>query len=200
MKTCQKWYVEKSNDFFGKDAQKVDGLSSYCKECLKKRSNYQRQRNKEQYKKYFAEYREKNRDLLRERSKIDYYVNWEKRRRLANENYYKRRELIAVQRAQKRRLSGEREKNRIRQKLWRQENRSKYALQITEWKKSNPEKAASHSLILWAIKTGLIKRDSECKQCGKNCKTEGHHENYSKPLEVTWLCKLCHAKKHTTYR
>lgn len=34
-----------------------------------------------------------------------------------------------------------------------------------------------------------------CKLCSEP-NTEMHHEDYSKPLEVTWLCKLCHVRYH----
>lgn len=44
------------------------------------------------------------------------------------------------------------------------------------------------------IKMGLVQRPNECK-CGNN-KVEAHHENYSKPLEVLWLCRECHANLH----
>jgi len=31
--------------------------------------------------------------------------------------------------------------------------------------------------------------------CG-NTNVEAHHEDYSKPLEVVWLCRSCHMKRH----
>lgn len=45
----------------------------------------------------------------------------------------------------------------------------------------------------WAIKTGKLKR-LPC-ECG-NPKTEAHHKDYSKPMDVLWLCKPCHWKHH----
>lgn len=35
-----------------------------------------------------------------------------------------------------------------------------------------------------------------CEKCG-NAKAEMHHEDYNKPLEVTWLCRECHVDLHT---
>jgi hypothetical protein len=34
-----------------------------------------------------------------------------------------------------------------------------------------------------------------CKRCGSE-KAEAHHPDYSKPLEVEWLCRPCHLVDH----
>jgi hypothetical protein len=35
-----------------------------------------------------------------------------------------------------------------------------------------------------------------CRVCGSLEKVEKHHEDYSKPLEVFWLCRPCHKSIH----
>ncbi len=200
MKICQKCYEEKDLVQFGMDLQKIDGLNVYCKECIKKRSKYQREKNKEKYKIYAKEYREKNREALRNKSKIDYYENWEAKRAKSNENYDKRKKIIASQRAEKRNSSSEKEKNRIRQKLWRERNKSRVGEIATEWKKRNPQKSAAHSLVLWAVRCEVLKKPERCEECNMLGNVEGHHIDYLKPLEVIWLCKGCHANKHKIYR
>lgn len=44
-----------------------------------------------------------------------------------------------------------------------------------------------------AIKMGLLVRALRCSMCGTGAKCQAHHADYSKPLEVTWLCSPCHA-------
>jgi hypothetical protein len=45
-----------------------------------------------------------------------------------------------------------------------------------------------------AVAAGLVAK-TNCERCGA-VKVEGHHTNYSKPLDVTWLCSRCHRREH----
>ena len=47
-----------------------------------------------------------------------------------------------------------------------------------------------------AIRSGRIIRPGKCSDCGKKCKPHGHHEDYTKPLEVELLCPVCHGRRH----
>ena len=49
-----------------------------------------------------------------------------------------------------------------------------------------------------AIRDGRIVQQS-CAVCG-NAKTQGHHEDYSKPLDVVWLCVRHHQDRHIHLR
>ena len=42
------------------------------------------------------------------------------------------------------------------------------------------------------IRWGTIVRPSICSICGKSATIHAHHEDYSKPLEIIWLCMNCH--------
>jgi ribosomal protein S27AE len=58
----------------------------------------------------------------------------------------------------------------------------------------NPSKIRAHAIISNKIRTGSIERQP-CEMCGAG-KTHGHHDDYSKPLEVRWLCRRCHYDWH----
>ncbi len=47
-----------------------------------------------------------------------------------------------------------------------------------------------------AVKRGDIIKPRFCKNCNKKRKITAHHDDYSKPLEVQWLCYTCHGKVH----
>lgn len=44
---------------------------------------------------------------------------------------------------------------------------------------------------------GLLKQEP-CK-CGSK-KSQMHHEDYDKPLEVEWMCRKCHLEEHNENR
>lgn len=52
----------------------------------------------------------------------------------------------------------------------------------------------ARAILNYAIKRGEIVRQP-CEKCGDPI-SEGHHDDYSKPLEVRWLCKTHHMKVH----
>ena len=60
--------------------------------------------------------------------------------------------------------------------------------------KKYPEKLKAKLKVYFAIKRGTMKRNP-CIICG-NPRSLGHHPDYSKPLEVTWLCSKHHQALH----
>ncbi len=51
-----------------------------------------------------------------------------------------------------------------------------------------------------AIKQGRIERKEHCEWCGSIRHVSAHHEDYSKPLEVIWLCIKCHTARHHMFK
>ncbi|MBE3036991.1 MAG: hypothetical protein IMZ70_07940 [Candidatus Atribacteria bacterium] len=64
---------------------------------------------------------------------------------------------------------------------------------LMKWRKNNPEKYIAHRIVQEAIRLGvLIKQPCICGEKD----SLGHHPDYSKPLEVVWLCDPCHKIIH----
>ncbi|MCP3851639.1 MAG: hypothetical protein GY694_15570 [Gammaproteobacteria bacterium] len=58
-----------------------------------------------------------------------------------------------------------------------------------------PKKRHARSVVNGAIKTGKLTKQP-CAFCG-DIKSQGHHEDYSKPLDIVWLCSKHHAAVHS---
>jgi hypothetical protein len=65
--------------------------------------------------------------------------------------------------------------------------KSNYDKTIYKFKKSVTSKVSN------AIRSGKLERQ-DCEICGK--KAQAHHEDYSKPLDVIWLCTEHHSLRH----
>ena len=50
-------------------------------------------------------------------------------------------------------------------------------------------------MIFLAVKLGVLTK-GPCAVCGTTEEIQGHHTDYTKPLEVTWLCRLHHFHAH----
>lgn len=60
--------------------------------------------------------------------------------------------------------------------------------------KRYPEKVRARLKLNRAVKSGKIVKQP-CEVCG-NREVNGHHDDYSKPLEVRWLCMVHHKQVH----
>ena len=84
-----------------------------------------------------------------------------------------------------------REKRREYYRNWYAKNgRSRaidYVGAANDWRKNNPEKKNTHQQVHYAIKIGKVKKPKYCSSCKRKVKLVGHHEDYTKPLDVRWL-------------
>lgn len=53
----------------------------------------------------------------------------------------------------------------------------------------------AHSLVWEALRRGDLTKQP-CEECGRVDKIHAHHDDYTKPLMVHWLCVSCHRKHH----
>lgn len=75
------------------------------------------------------------------------------------------------------------------------EARKRYKLEAGKRRaKRHPEKARANRMVSNAVKSGKLIR-LPCEKCG-NPKSEAHHDDYSKPLDVRWLCFKHHREHH----
>ncbi len=65
---------------------------------------------------------------------------------------------------------------------------------LSEYRDKNPEKYNAHKAVSVAIKNGTLVR-SNCEKC-RSIKAHAHHDDYSRPLDVRWLCAAHHRQYH----
>jgi hypothetical protein len=105
--------------------------------------------------------------------------------------------------------SRQRELVRIRNVRYRERHRERVAAQQRAYVLAHPEKIAefksrcagspkelARQMVRNHVARGTMVKPDHCEDCGNSCNPHGHHEDYSKPLSVSWLCSQCHGKRH----
>ena len=81
---------------------------------------------------------------------------------------------------------------------WREEHREAWLATVRRYKEANQEKRAAQQSLSRAVARGALVREP-CEVCGVE-PGEGHHPDYSKPLEVRWYCRAHHRSFHREER
>ena len=64
------------------------------------------------------------------------------------------------------------------------------------WILKNEDKRAAHVILGNAVRYGRVAKPRHCSKCCAGGQIEGHHHDYTKPLDVKWLCTQCHVSLH----
>ena len=183
-------------------------IRTYTEEQLIKRREYA--------KKYYFERRHKDPEYNKkciDASKRWYVKNIEQERKKARKRsikYYKirayRLKHDPIARAKHRAYGKKYHNERIRNDKDYRERYNEYARQQYKkhrekriaYKKSTQDthKNMARRILRIAIYHGQIIKPSNCSKCDFIGDVHGHHFDYSQPLNVIWLCSLCHGKEH----
>lgn len=175
MKKCPRCKIEKLFSEFNKCRTRKDGHSVYCKKCTKiKDKEY---RNSENGKCYIES--DKYRESHRKANKKYRSSNQDKIKEYRSTDEYR----VIHNRGNRKYKKTERGKEAVRR-------------QCKRYREKYPEKVCARHLINNSVASGKTERPNHCTVCFKECTPEGHHEDYTKPLEVVWLCSQCHNNVH----
>jgi hypothetical protein len=73
------------------------------------------------------------------------------------------------------------------------------ALAVQRYRERNAEKYRAHIEVRKAIAAGILSKPSCCELAhlgGCSGRLEAHHHDYSRPLDVRWLCVSHHQSRH----
>lgn len=111
--------------------------------------------------------------------------------RARNPEYLKRQRAL-----ENTRRDSDPESARERGRRFYRENRDK----VLAWSARERLRYGDHVSARLAVKRALVRGDivktDACQKCGADTLLEAHHDDYSKPLVVTWLCRKCHGLVH----
>lgn len=73
-------------------------------------------------------------------------------------------------------------------------------LTYAERKERWPHRTAARIALRNAVASGRLVKPTQCEGCKMAVPNArdlaGHHEDYGRPLDVQWLCRSCHGKRH----
>ena len=195
-KTCSICNITKQiSDFYSS--------GKWCRECSRAHNRNYYIKNRERILVQMKAYADSNREKHRANSRSYHHENRNRLILQMRKNYWENREERIKKLRELYQKNGRKYKDQKRQYYLK--NRDKVLARNKSWQQRNPGNSAkkrahykiqrsAHGKVNYAIKIGKLIR-KPCQSCGDK-KSFAHHEDYSKPLDVKWLCPACHNAHH----
>jgi|SRR5208283_420346 len=165
-KLCSRCKKIKPVSEFYRNLKSKDGLRYECKEC---QSNYRKI-----YSQLFKEH------IAKVKKAYDQSEAGKKRKAKFMSKYYsteKGKETI---------------KKNSRNSYYKRKD--KVIEHIKNYQANNPLKHQVHIIVMRELRNGILIKGL-CEGCG-SIKVDAHHDDYSKPLDIRWLCRSHHRLWH----
>jgi len=195
MKTCSKCGQPKSFDDFYTHAASAFGLSPRCKQCMKETAKAARLANPEKYAAY-DKARANNRDRVAARAAYAQTEAGKAASQRAKDRYVEKNRALINERARVHRMAPDQlEKSRERKRLYMRSNLG--AASQARTNQRNPDRRSARVAVSNAVRDGRLVPWPFCAIpdcCNEN--PVAHHPDYSRPLDVVWLCQAHHQQAH----
>lgn len=169
MKKCTRCEAEKELTEFHKRKDRASGVNTICKGCLNSRRKQLIAPKKGEVNRKQREGYKKNReDRLKWMN--EYWKN------LPEEEKNRRREIKRIQ---------------FKTSQEQKANKKKYLKEVYD-----QEKLKANRELNEALRRDKIQKPDYCQICNEKKRLDGHHSDYSKPLQVLWVCRKCHSAIH----
>lgn len=63
---------------------------------------------------------------------------------------------------------------------------------MREYRARYPAKIKARHKVFVELRAGRLQKPKQCSRCRKRKRLEADHHDYSKPLDIQWLCRQCH--------
>ena len=186
MRLCTRCNERKEEDEFNRKSKLKD--TGVCRNCNRITSGEYYSKNKKELLSRGKKYRQDNSEIIKLRDSRKYYNNKEYINK-RNAQYYQNNKDHIKEKA----------------KQWAKDNRDKRAGYNKEYARKYPEKARAKDLVYKALKSGELVKEP-CLACRLQDRVvnsegvEGHHPDYSMPLNVIWLCEEHHGQVHLKHK
>lgn len=107
-----------------------------------------------------------------------------------NREYYKEYDRIRDQ--------SEERKEMKRKYIQTEKGKEAHKRCCDKWQENNQKKRHAEIMVGNAIRDGKLVKQP-CEVCGRSERVHAHHCDYDKPLDVMWLCPLCHRAWHNEH-
>lgn len=179
-KICLCCGIPLSLDCFYKKADNLDGFYNKCKTCVREEHRIYREGHKEDTSRRNREYRKNHKEEITVRMRV--YLKEYKRKH--------RQKLVECRQNHRKQQAESCRKYYMNNREFKAEYWKNYHLK-------NQHKAKAHHAVKMEIVKGGLTRPANCEQCGGGDREiYAHHPDYSKPLDVIWLCRICHYEIH----